>query len=138
MLKKNSKKNNQTEKNSLFQKFSLFFFKNKKFSLFAWISLLVLGLVTYTNLIQREGFPSVQVPISVVNVNYFVDDKNKVDSEVTLPISNALKGVAEIKEISATSTDNFANILVTYNDEVSSDKGSKLTQEKIESISLPV
>ncbi|HRV75817.1 MAG: efflux RND transporter permease subunit [Candidatus Nomurabacteria bacterium] len=136
MFKKKLKNENKG-KLSLLQKFSLFFFKNKRFSLFAWISLLVLGLVTYTGLIQREGFPSVQVPISVVNANYFVGDKEKVDSEVSLPISNVLKSVPQIKEVSSTSTDNFANILVTYRDDVSSEEGSKLTKEKIDSTSLP-
>lgn len=130
-------KNNTTDKLGLLQKFSLFFFKNKRFSLFAWISLLVLGLVTYTNLIQKEGFPSVQVPISVVQANYFVGDKVKVDTEVTLPISNALKDVPEIKEVSATTTDNFATILVTYQDDVSSEDGSKVAQEKISAANLP-
>lgn len=125
------------EKLTLLQKFSLFFFKNKRFSLCAWIALLVLGLVTYTNLIQKEGFPSVQVPISVVNASYFVDDKAKVDAEVTVPISNALKGVPEIKEVSANTADNFATILVTYQDDVTSEEGSKIAQEKIEAANLP-
>ncbi len=126
-----------SEKLTHLQKFSLLFFKKKKFSLFAWVALLLIGLLTYTNLIQREGFPSVQVPISVVNASYFVGDKSKVDSDVTLPISNALKNVPEIKEVSATSTDNFANILITYQDNVSSADGSKIAQEKISTAKLP-
>lgn len=119
------------------QKFSLFFFKNKKLSLFAWLSLLVLGFTTYTGLIQKEGFPSVQVPISVVNAQYFVNDKNKVDSEISLPISAALQDVQEIKQISTTSTANFANILVTYQDNISSSTGSAIVKQKLEKANLP-
>lgn len=134
---KKSPKAEKPEKLGHLQKFSLFFFKNKRFSLFVWLSVLVLGLVTYSNLIQKEGFPSVQVPISVVNANYFVNDKNKVDTEVALPISNALKGVSEVKKISATSTANFASVVVTYQDNVDSAEGSKIVQSKIEAASLP-
>lgn len=141
-MKKNApktptKKSTSKEKLSYLQKFSLFFFKNKRFSIFAWISILVLGLVTYTNLIQKEGFPSVQVPISVVNANYFVNDKAKVDSEIALPISEALQGVSEIKEVSTIATANFATVVVTYQDNVDSADGSKIVQSKIESASLP-
>lgn len=129
--------NKTKEKLTYLQRFSIFFFKNKRFSLFAWLSIIVLGLVTYTNLIQKEGFPSVQVPISVVNASYFVGDKAKVDSEVTVPISNALKDVPEIKEVSANTADNFATILVTYQDNITSEDGSKISQKKISSANLP-
>ncbi|MDQ5914036.1 MAG: hypothetical protein QG623_655 [Patescibacteria group bacterium] len=134
MIKKKDKPANSL---SRFQRFSLFFYKNKQFSIFAWLSLLLVGLVTYTGLIQKEGFPSVQIPISVVNAQYFVNDKSRVDSEVSIPIANALKDVEEVKEVSTTSTSNFASVVITYQDDVASDDGSNIVKERLAKQSLP-
>jgi multidrug efflux pump subunit AcrB len=125
------------QKLSFLQKFSLFFFKNKRFSIFAWLTLLLAGLATYTTFIQREGFPSIEVPISVVNARYFVDDKAMVDAEVARPISSALADVSEIKEVATNSFDNFATILVTYKDEIGSEQGSQIVQKKLATLNLP-
>ena len=124
-------------KTTAFQKFSLFFFRNKRFSLFAWIVLLVFGAATYTTFIQREGFPSIQVPISIVNGNYFVNDKARVDSEVSKPISDAIKDLPGVKKVTASSFDNFANLVVSYKDNIDVAEGSKSVEHKIDSLKLP-
>jgi HAE1 family hydrophobic/amphiphilic exporter-1 len=133
---KKSSASNQ-KKETYFQKFSLFFYDKKRFSLFAWLSLVLLGFLTYTTFIQRAGFPSVQVPISVVNANYFVDDKQLVDKSVALPISNSIQEIPEVKEVATTSNPNFMNALVTFDENITSQEGSKLVQEKLARLNLP-
>jgi multidrug efflux pump subunit AcrB len=125
------------KKLSHFQKFSLFFYDKKRFSLFAWLSLVLLGFLTYTTFIQRAGFPSVQVPISVVNANYFVEDKQKVDELVALPISDTIKQIPEVKEVATTSTPNFVSTVVTFDERVTSQEGSRLVQEELAKLTLP-
>jgi multidrug efflux pump subunit AcrB len=133
-----AKKNTSSEsKKTIFQRFSLFFFRNTKLSLVLWISIIASGLITYTSLIKREGFPSVQVPISVVNAGYFVEDKQKVDSEVGLPISQAIQQIPEVKEVSTISTNNFTSIVVSYKEGTTSSAGSDLVKSKISQLSLP-
>jgi multidrug efflux pump subunit AcrB len=136
-LNKKSQKNKTPKELTRFQKFSLFFFKNKRISLFIWLSTLVLGLLTYTTFIQREGFPSVQVPVSIVNANYFVDDKNQVDEKLAKPLSEAIKKVDGVKEVQSVSTSNFANLSVSYQTDLTSDAGSKRVQDAISKLNLP-
>jgi multidrug efflux pump subunit AcrB len=142
ITKSTTNSNNKTKKVpvaklGILQKYSLFFFDRVKLTFTVWVAILLFGFITYSQLIRREGFPSVQVPISTVNAGYFVNDKSRVDSEIALPISNSLGTIDEVKKISTVTTDNFMTVVVSYDDGVDSQKASKLVEQKIASLSLP-
>src|SRR4249920_3759456 len=79
-------------KDKLLAKLTLGFFDRPLLTGFIWISLVVFGLLSYTTLLKREGFPSVNIPVAIVNGTYFVNDPAKVDADAAKPVTDlALK-----------------------------------------------
>ena len=98
--------------------FALYFLKNSKATAIVFAILLIFGTFAYTNLLKREGFPPVDVPISLVSGRYFVDDQAQVDKDIAQPIVEALKTndgyKASIDNITTTSGPNFFTAVVEY------------------------
>ncbi|HUC89240.1 MAG TPA: efflux RND transporter permease subunit [Patescibacteria group bacterium] len=133
----NNMTNNVSEKMNLLQKFSLFFFKRWPVSLALWVVMVVFGLLSYTTLLPRQGFPSIEIPYSVVTATYFVNDSNKVDSQLAKPISAALMHTADVKTVTTQSGDDFATFIVQYKSNLTSKQGSDKIQASLKSVSLP-
>src|SRR5438132_469497 len=74
-------------KYGLLPKLTTFFFDRPLFTLLIWLVLVVFGALSYTTLLKREGFPSVNIPFAVVSGTYFANDPAKVDTEVAGPVS---------------------------------------------------
>src|SRR3712207_2339392 len=81
---KNSKKSSG---NSLFQRISLFFFQRPRHTAILWLLITVFGIASYTTLLKREGFPSVETPLATAQGAYIVNDAAQVDREVSKPLS---------------------------------------------------
>jgi multidrug efflux pump subunit AcrB len=126
-------KNNQP-KGNIFSKISLFLYKKMFLSLSLWLSIFVFGFLSYVIFMQREGFPQIDVPVSVVQSTYFVNDKNKVDSQVTKPLTEAISKVDQVKQHQATSTDGQSVIVVEYDSKITSQEGSNLIEREIAKI----
>ncbi len=73
--------------------------------LVAWLVLLVVGAITYTSLIPREGFPPVDVPIAVSAGNWLVDDTERVDSELVIPLEQRLNRLEEVESLTTLARD---------------------------------
>ena len=132
MGKRVKKEVGENAKLSIFQKLSLFFYDHLKTSIFIWTSVLLFGFFSYTTFMQREGFPQVNVPISTVQVLYFADDKDKVDSQITQPILNEIKQDSAVKKTTANRTNNGAIIVVEHSDSFTSQSGSESIKKKFE------
>lgn len=128
------KKTKKTKTSGKIARLSVFFFEKIRFSVFLWTSLFLFGLFSYTVFMQRQGFPQIDLPVSIVNGVYFVDDKAKVDEEVAQPILETISDIGEIESTSATITDNQFTIVVNYSQDLSSADGSKLVEDKVNTI----
>lgn len=95
-------------------KVSLFFFNRPRLALALWLLVVVLGIASYTTLLKREGFPSVNIPFSVVNGTYLVNDPQKVDEEVAKPLSEAILKTENVKRVQTQSFGNFTAVIVEY------------------------
>lgn len=133
----NRRKTKKREKKTLLQRFSLFFFDHPRTTLVAWVAVICFGFLSYSVLLQRQGFPSVNLPFSTVTGAYFVGDKTKVDQDVTLPASKAIMTVPEVKTVNATSGDNFVALQIEYKEGTDAKEGSANVEKKIKSINLP-
>ena len=128
----------EEKEKSAISKFSVFFVKNYRITFILFIAILVLGYVSYTKLLVREGFPTVQVPIVIIQANYFVGDIEKVDEDVTKPIEKAISGVKEIKEIQSTTVKNGALITVEFDQDFPTKEGATALNDEIDkSANLP-
>lgn len=127
----------KTQKDTFLVKMSSFFYRNWRYSLLLWLFLLVFGALSYTRLIQREGFPPIQFPLTVVNGTYFVENPQKVDADVLQPISDKLAAVDGVSSVQATAGPSFFSTIVFFEGDVSPEEGTKSVQAAIGELSLP-
>ncbi|MEK7153449.1 MAG: efflux RND transporter permease subunit, partial [Patescibacteria group bacterium] len=98
----------------LLPKFSLFVFDRSRTVAILWLCLTVFGIVSYTALLKREGFPSVNIPYSVFTGAYLVNDPKKVDSDVAKPISDIILKDDRVKLVQSQSQAMFYSVVVQY------------------------
>lgn len=95
-------------------KLSLYFFNRHRLALAIWLVVAAFGLVSYSTLLNREGWPSVNIPYAIVNSTYLVNDPAKVDSEVAKPLSEAILKFNKTKRVQSQSFGNFATVVIEY------------------------
>lgn len=122
MLRKPRK---NTEKLSLLQKFGLYFYSNKEVTLVYWLAVIVFGIICYTTLLPRQGFPNVDVPVSVVTGSYFVNDKTIVDAKLAKPAGAITKNITGVKEVNTEASNNFFVMTVEYDGSLTSAEGNQ-------------
>jgi HAE1 family hydrophobic/amphiphilic exporter-1 len=116
---------------------SLFFVNKWRISVLLFIGISALGVFAYTTFLKREGFPTIEVPVAVIQTPYFVDDKSLVDKDVTQVIESSISDITEIKSINSTTADNFSNILVEFKGDITSKDGAELLKEAVSEANLP-
>jgi len=130
------KEKHRTNK-SLLQRFSLFFFDHQRITLVSWVAIVCFGFLSYSVLLQREGFPNVNLPFSTVSGAYFVGDKNKVDQDISLPISRAVFKLPQVKTINTTTGDNFVAMQIEYKQGTNPKTASNKVKNVVEKLGLP-
>ena len=129
---------NTSPSSSFVSKFALFFVNNWRVSILLTLGILLGGFFSYTTLLQREGFPSIEVPVVLVNVQYFVDDQAQVDQEITRPLEQNLADIENLEEIRSISADQFSQIILQFNETTSVKQASQTVQDRINrEVNLP-
>ena len=75
MVKKSKitkRKNAAEPTDRLLPKLTLTLFGKPKLVGLVWLAIVVFGIASYTTFLRREGFPSINIPIAVVNGTYIV------------------------------------------------------------------
>jgi multidrug efflux pump subunit AcrB len=121
-----------TDKAKLLPKTSLFFFRRPLVALMLWLVLLVFGIASYSTLLKREGFPSINTPFAIAQGTYLVNDPGKVDGEVSKPLNAYLLKQAGVKQVLTQSYGNFYTTFIYFNDDVNADSRSKELQSSVE------
>jgi multidrug efflux pump subunit AcrB len=127
----------KTAKSTGISRLSVFFYKHFILSAVVWVSIFIFGILSYVVFLQRQGFPPVNVPVSIVQGVYFVNDKTRVDAQVSKPLTQAIQTLPEVKSVQSTSFENQATLIVQYNEGVNAKDGSRLVEDKVQSVSLP-
>ncbi len=131
------KKRTDKTKLTRLQRFSLFFFDHIKTSVALWIAVVIFGVLSYTVFLERQGFPGVNLPFSIVNGAYFVDDQAKVDKDIAEPVSRAILSMPEVKTVTTSSAKNFVNVQIEYKEGTDSVAASAKAQKQVEALGLP-
>ncbi len=100
-------KNGKLPKDKLLPKLTLAFFERPFITGLLWLTILVFGVFSYTTFLKREGFPSVNIPLTVVSGTYFVNDAAKVDSDVAAIVSDIALHQPGVKTVQTQSAGNF-------------------------------
>jgi multidrug efflux pump subunit AcrB len=131
-------KETKLPKDRLLPKFTTFFFSRPRITALLWVALIAFGALSYTTLLKREGFPSVNVPIAIVNGTYFVNDPAKVDSDVAKRISDIALKDEDVSTVQTQSADNFFTVQIQYKEDVDAKIAAKeLEQQVKESGDIP-
>jgi len=125
------------DKDSIVSKFSSFFIKKTRVTFLLFIAVLAFGFVAYTQWLPREGFPKINIPFVLVKSTYLVGDVNKVNTEITEPIENALQNIDEIKTISSDTGPMYSILQVEFKEVVTSEEGVVLINNELAGLSLP-
>ncbi|NNC78670.1 MAG: efflux RND transporter permease subunit [Acidimicrobiales bacterium] len=118
-------------------KFVNAFASRPKQSVILWLVILVFGVLSYLVLLPREGFPPVDVPISVGAGGYFVDDQDKVDADVTQPLADAVLALPEVESVQSFSRDSSFTVLANLESGVTSIEGAALMDGVVAGLTLP-
>jgi multidrug efflux pump subunit AcrB len=114
--------NNQSR--TFFQKLSLFFFTRPRKTALLWLVVVVFGAVSYTTLLKREGFPSIETPFALAQGSYLVNDAEKVDEEVAKPLNEFLLKQNGVESVQTQSLNNFYTATISYDDNVNAETRS--------------
>jgi multidrug efflux pump subunit AcrB len=113
----NKRSRDKKTKIPLFARIGLFFYGRPRFSLLIWLAILVFGIASYTTLLKREGFPTINVPYSMVTGTYLVDSPAKVDADVGKPLSRIISSQPDVKFSDVTSSANYFTAIIQYEED---------------------
>lgn len=131
-MNKNPKKVYKDDgRDRLLPKLSLFVFDRSRTAAIIWLCLAVFGVFSYTTWLKREGFPSVNIPFSMINGAYLVNDPAKVDQEVAKPISDIVLKDKRVQKVQAQSLATFYNVIVQYEEGTDATKAGKEIEQRI-------
>ncbi len=102
------------DKMNIWQRIGLFFYDRKYLTLSLWIVVVVFGALSYTTFMRKEGFPSVEVPLGVVQVVSFERSADDLDKTFSVPIITRAKENSAVKDIASSTTDKGASIQISY------------------------
>lgn len=101
-------------KDKILPRVTIKFFDKPLLTGFIWLSLLVFGFLSYTTLLKREGFPSVNIPLTIVSGTYFVNNAEQVDNQVAKPLSEIAQQNPSVKTVQTQSASNFFTAQIQY------------------------
>lgn len=87
--------------------------------------LLIAGVSAFGFGLDREGFPPINTPISVVSGTYFIDDAEQIDADVVIPLEAAFSEVEGVVSTDATALNSSFSVVVEFESDISSDVGTQ-------------
>jgi multidrug efflux pump subunit AcrB len=116
----------------LWQRVGLFFYDKKYLTLAVWFLLVVFGAFSYGILMRREGFPSVEVPLGIVQIATIEQDAETVDRNYVQPIIKNAQEDARLKDVSSSATNEGAVVQLTFERGVDVDDSLNKLQSRLE------
>ena len=100
----------------------------------AVIAVLVLGVVAYTRM-TPDLLPNMDFPYVMIMTTYPGASPEKVETEITKPMEQAMSTLEHIKEVTSTSSENASMVMLEFEDSVNMDTIGVDIQQKITTLS---
>lgn len=113
-----------------------FLLKNGKILFLTFLFLVIFGAISVSSL-QRQGFPDVLVNVASVQVVYPNASAQQIESDVIIPLEEAVAGVDDVTEYQSTASDNFGMIFVTIDQKADLEKSVTNIRSAVDSVVLP-
>ena len=82
------------------------------------------GVWAFTSALDREGFPPIDTPVSVVSGTWFVDDAERLDAEVARPLATAFAGVDGVESVETQARPSSFAVVVEFESGIDSKTGT--------------
>jgi len=122
---------NKHKNDGLLTKLAVGIFNMPRTLAVVWIAIMVVGVLSYSTFLKREGFPSVNMPMVVVSGTYIINDPARVDAEIAKPISKLAMEQDNISSVKAQSMANFTSIVIQYKQGVDGNEAKKELEKKV-------
>lgn len=109
---------------SIITTIALFFATRWRLTVAFLIVVLVAGFSAFGFGLNREGFPPINTPISVVSGTWFVDDAEVVDEQLVVPLSEAFGEVDGVVSVESQARSSSFVVVVEFESDISSDVGT--------------
>ena len=116
---------------SLAQRLSLNIFKRPRTTALVWLVVLLFGVASYSTLLKREGFPTINTPFALAQGSYLVNDAARVNSDVATPLSSFLIKQPQVKNVQVSSFANFYTAQIAFKDNVDARQASRALNQQI-------
>ncbi len=113
-----------------------FFIKNTRLTIMAVMFFIVVATAA-TLALKTTGFPSPNVPITIINTLYPGASSETVAKTVTIPLESAVKNIKGVKRFSSTSSNSFSNLAITLDETVNVDTVNSQLDSAVKSVVLP-
>ena len=111
--------------------FSRFSVKKPFTILVAVIIILVLGVVSYTNM-TVDLIPSFNLPYAVISTTYAGASPEEVEQKLTSPLEQGMASINNIEEVSSVSSENVSMVILKFNEETNMDTAMIEMREKLD------
>ncbi len=122
-----------TDTAKMLPRLTLAFFNRPRLTALLWIAITIFGVVSYTTLLKREGFPSIAIPIVIVNGTYGVNDAAKVDQSIAGPVSAIALKQDGAKSVRTSSGSNFFTVTVQYEEDTNANSAKDALEKAVKS-----
>ena len=113
-----------TGRRSIITTIAVFFASRWRLTAAFLIVVLVAGLSAFGFGLNREGFPPINTPISVVSGTWFVDDAEVVDTQLVAPLAETFAQVDGVESIESQARSSSFVVVVEFEDDIGSDEGT--------------
>jgi len=115
-----------------------YFVKNRRMAIMLGLIFLITGVYSFMN-IPRETNPEVKVPYGMVMTSYPGASPQEVAEQVTFKIEQKLKGLADLEEMTSSSSEGMSSIFVEFDAEADLDDSIRKLNDKVDEakMSLP-
>ena len=117
-------------------RFVQFFARQTAITSILWIGLFLFGAVSYLNLLPREGFPSVDMPVALGNGVWVVDDTERVDDLID-PLAAELLERDGVDTVTTIARESIFTVVAEFDDGVTSAEGVTIIESVFDDSSLP-
>jgi multidrug efflux pump subunit AcrB len=93
--------------------------------------LLLFGFMSYNNM-PKEQFPEIVIPTIFVGTTYSGNSAEDMENLVSKPLEKEIASIAGIKKIEATSIQDFSNLIVEFNTNISVEDALREVKEAID------
>lgn len=113
------------------------FITNMRLVVLLLITITILGIVSYLTLPRRLN-PELKIPIIIVSTVLPGAGPEDIETLITIPLENQVRGLSGITEMNSVSSDNFSSITLQFASNISAEKAKDDVQAQVDLVtSLP-